>query len=246
MNVLLQLSSVTAGIGGSEILRGVDLTVGAGEVVALLGSNGSGKTAVLRAIAGVLAVRSGSIVFGGRNITGLSPDERARAGLSYVPQGRGIFPLLTVEENLRLSLVAHHRKSAAAEKSLSRALTLFPALQDLLGRKGGLLSVGQQQQLALARAVLTDPLFVLLDEPAGAVDDALHKTDMEPRSPDPIFHAIKVLKEEDRLAMLLVDQNIDFCREIADRFCVMERGAIVAGGTIAELTDDVIREYLRF
>ncbi len=252
MNTLLQVSGLDASIGSTRILNGVNLTVGASEAVALLGRYGSGKTATLRAIAGILPVDAGSIVFGGRNITGLSPDARARAGLSYVPQGRDIFPLLTVEENLRLSLVVHQRTGAPAENSLGRVYDLFPALRSLLRRKGGSLSVGQQQQLALARAVLTDPLFVVLDEPAEGINerqDTRRKNSVEEGFridySAQIFRAIKVLKEEDRLAILLVDQDIDFCRDIADRFYVLDRGSVVAGGPIAELTDDVVAEYMQ-
>jgi urea transport system ATP-binding protein len=250
MTALLQLSAVEASVGGSKILNGVDLNVGASEVVVLLGRYGSGRTATLRAIAGVLPVQSGEIFFGGRHFTRLSPDARARAGLSYVPQEREIFPLLTVEENLRLSLVVHHRTGALGESSLERIFVLFPVLKSLLRRKGGSLSIGQQQQLAIGRAILTDPLFLILDEPTEGIlespDDRRRKRPAESFDHDytgQICHAIKMLKEEDRIAILLVDRDIDFCREIADRFYVMERGAIVAGGPIGELSDDLAYQH---
>src|SRR5688500_5731522 len=152
MSALLHLSSVETYIGGSRILRGVDLEVGAGEVVALMGRNGVGKTTTLRSITGVLPIRAGSITFAGERIDRLSSDARARAGIGYVPQGRDIFPHLTVEENLHVGLVVHGRKGATAKAALERVYTLFPVLKEMLGRKGGVLSGGQQQQLAIGRA----------------------------------------------------------------------------------------------
>ena len=149
MSALLSLNSVETYIGGSRILRGVDLEVRTGEVVALMGRNGVGKTTTLRAITGVLPVRSGAITFGGQRIDALPPDARARAGIGYVPQGRDIFPHLTVEENLHVGLVVHGRRGAAARAALDRVYTLFPVLKEMLPRKGGVLSGGQQQQLAI-------------------------------------------------------------------------------------------------
>jgi urea transport system ATP-binding protein len=263
MTALLQLSSVETFIGGSRILRGVDLEISPGEVVALMGRNGVGKTTTLRSITGVLPIRSGSIAFSGESIARMSIDARARAGIGYVPQGRDIFPHLTVEENLHVGLVVHGRKGAEARAALERVYSLFPVLQEMLSRKGGVLSGGQQQQLAIGRALLTNPKLLILDEPTEGIQPSIIdqigdtlkrlKTPAAPastfeqaaRDVAEIKHAVKRLKEEHALAILLVEQYVDFCREVADRFYAMDRGVVVASGPIAALTDDVVKEHLQ-
>jgi urea transport system ATP-binding protein len=256
MTSLLQLSSVEADIAGSRILRGVDLEVNSGEVVALMGRNGVGKTTTLRCITGLLAVRNGVVLFEGESIAKLAPDVRARAGIAYVPQGRDIFPHLTVEENLHVGLVVHRRGKAADEEGLERVFRLFPVLKEMLSRKGGVLSGGQQQQLAIGRALLTRPKLLILDEPTEGIQpsiidhigDTLKKLKTETLHEDSaaeIEHAIKELKKEASLAILLVEQYVDFCRDVADRFYAMDRGAVVASGPIAQLTDDVVKLHLQ-
>ena len=256
MSALLSLNSVETYIGGSRILRGVDLEVRAGEVVALMGRNGVGKTTTLRAITGVLPVRSGAITFGGQRIDLLPPDARARAGIGYVPQGRDIFPHLTVEENLHVGLVVHGRRGAAARAALDRVYTLFPVLKEMLSRKGGVLSGGQQQQLAIGRALLTDPKLLILDEPTEGIQpsiieqigDTLKKLKDEGLGHNysqEVQNAVKGLKAEGKLAILLVEQFVDFCRDCADRFYAMDRGAVVVSGPIAALTDEVVKEHLQ-
>ncbi len=256
MSALLSLNSVETDIGGSRILRGVDLEVRAGEVVALMGRNGVGKTTTLRAITGVLPVRSGAITFGGQRIDALPPDARARAGIGYVPQGRDIFPHLTVEENLHVGLVVHGRRGAAARAALDRVYTLFPVLKEMLSRKGGVLSGGQQQQLAIGRALLTDPKLLILDEPTEGIQpsiieqigDTLKKLKDEGLGHNysqEVQNAVKGLKAEGKLAILLVEQFVDFCRDCADRFYAMDRGAVVVSGPIAALTDEVVKEHLQ-
>ena len=256
MSALLHLNSVETHIGGSRILRGVDLEVHAGEVVALMGRNGVGKTTTLRSITGILPVRGGTITFAGQRIDGLAPDVRARAGIGYVPQGRDIFPHLTVEENLHVGLVVHGRRGAPARFALDRVFSLFPVLHDMLGRKGGVLSGGQQQQLAIGRALLTDPKLLILDEPTEGIQpsiieqigDTLKRLKAEGLDPDPtreVQDAIRTLKAEGRLAILLVEQFVDFCRDCADRFYAMDRGAVVVSGPIADLTDEVVKEHLQ-
>lgn len=253
---LLQLSSVEADIAGSRILRGVALDVKAGEVVALMGRNGVGKTTTLRCITGLLPVRRGEVVFDGQPLLKRAPDARARAGIAYVPQGRDIFPHLTVEENLRVGLVVHRRGRAADEEGLERVFSLFPVLKEMLARKGGVLSGGQQQQLAIGRALLTRPRLLILDEPTEGIQpsiidhigDTLKKLKTEGLHANPveeIQHAVKVLKAEGSLAILLVEQYVDFCRDVADRFYAMDRGAVVVAGAIAELTDDVVKRHLQ-
>ena len=253
---LLLLSSVETDIGGSRILRGVDLQVNPGEVVALMGRNGVGKTTTLRSITGVLPIRSGTITFAGQRIDRLACDARARAGIGYVPQGRDIFPHLTVEENLHVGLVVHGVKGAAAHSALERVFALFPVLKEMLTRKGGVLSGGQQQQLAIGRALLTSPRLLILDEPTEGIQpsiidhigDTLKKLKLEELRHDllgEIASAVKTLHSEGRLAILLVEQYVDFCREVADRFYAMDRGAVVASGPIATLTDELVKEHLQ-
>ncbi|MBI5690121.1 MAG: ATP-binding cassette domain-containing protein [Verrucomicrobia bacterium] len=260
---LLQLSAVETYIGGSRILRGVDLEIFPGEVVALMGRNGVGKTTTLRSITGILPVRAGSILLAGQPIHPLAIDARARAGLGYVPQGRDIFPHLTVEENLQIGLVVHRRKGAAARAALDRVFALFPVLREMLGRKGGVLSGGQQQQLAIGRALLTEPKLLILDEPTEGIQPSIIdqigdtlKQLKAPRAPATaldeaaravaeIRHAVQQLKQEHSLAILLVEQYVDFCRDVADRFYAMDRGAIVASGPIQGLTDEIVKAHLQ-
>ena len=256
MSALLQLDLVEADIAGSRILRGVNLEVNAGEVVALMGRNGVGKTTTLRCITGMLPVRNGAVIFDRQTITKLAPDVRARSGIAYVPQGRDIFPHLTVEENLHVGLVVHKRGKAADKEGLDRVYSLFPVLKEMVSRKGGVLSGGQQQQLAIGRALLTRPKLLILDEPTEGIQpsiidhigDTLKKLKTEGLHSDPvgeIQHAVKSLKAEGSLAILLVEQYVDFCREVADRFYAMDRGAVVASGPIATLTDDLVKLHLQ-
>jgi len=236
MSALLKLESVEADIGGSRILRGVNLEVKSGELVALMGRNGVGKTTTLRSITGLRAIRAGSITLDGQRIDKLPPDARARAGIGYVPQGRDIFPHLTIEENLHVGLVVHGRKGAEAREGLDKVFTLFPVLKEMLSRKGGVLSGGQQQQLAIGRALLTKPKLLILDEPTEGI---------QPSIIDQIGDALKALKSDGSLAILLVEQYVDFCREISDRFYAMDRGAVTISGDIASLTDDVVKTHLQ-
>lgn len=259
MTPLLHLSTIETFIGGSRILRGVDLEVRTGEVVALMGRNGVGKTTTLRSITGVLPIRAGTLTFNGQPIDKLSIDARARAGIGYVPQGRDIFPHLTVEENLHVGLVVHGRRGSAARSALDRVFALFPVLKEMLSRKGGVLSGGQQQQLAIGRALLTNPKLLILDEPTEGIQpsiieqigDTLKRLKLEgfaqqnERASEEIQNAIKALKTEGKLAILLVEQFVDFCREVADRFYALDRGAVVASGPIATLTDALVKEHLQ-
>jgi urea transport system ATP-binding protein len=260
---VLTLRSVETDIGGSRILRGVNLEVRAGEVVALMGRNGVGKTTTLKSITGVLPVRSGEVIFESESINRWSSDARARAGIAYVPQGRDIFPHLTVEENLQIGLVVHGRRGPEARKALDRVFSLFPVLKDMLSRKGGVLSGGQQQQLAIGRALLTNPKLLILDEPTEGIQpsiidqigDTLKKL-KAPRPPEEVLEAannevqriknvVQELKKERALAILLVEQYVDFCREVSDRFYAMDRGAVTISGNISELTDDVVKQHLQ-
>ena len=241
MSTLLHLKSVEADISGSRILRGVELEIRAGEVVALMGRNGVGKTTTLKTITGLLPVRAGEIVFDGQPIHRLATDVRARLGIGYVPQGRDIFPHMTVEENLRIGLVVHGRKGAEAADALARVYELFPVLKEMLGRKGGVLSGGQQQQLAIGRALLLDPKLLILDEPTEGI---------QPSIIEQIGDTLRRLRTIPRadgtgLAILLVEQYVDFCRAVADRYYALDRGAVVSSGAIADLTDDIVRTHLQ-
>ena len=229
---MLTVSDLTFSYDGSRILRGVSLEVQPREVVCLMGRNGVGKTTTLKSIIGLLKPEGGSVKLGGDNLNTLRPDERARRGLGYVPQGRDIFPNLTVWENLQLSLVIH---GAKANGQVDRVLTLFPVLKEMLARKGGVLSGGQQQQLAIARALLTDPKVLLLDEPTEGI---------QPNIIDLIGETVLKIKSEGKVSILLVEQYLDFCLNVADRFYIMDRGSIVAQGPTAHLNDDLVKQHL--
>jgi len=229
---ILTLSKLNAAYEGSQILRDVSLVVPERQVVALMGRNGVGKTTTLKCMVGLVKAMSGELRLAGSALEGMRPDQRAHRGLGYVPQGRDIFPTLTVWENLQISLVAHHHK---ANGQVDRVLELFPVLKQMLKRKGGVLSGGQQQQLAIARALLTSPKVLLLDEPTEGI---------QPNIIDQIGDTLLKIKKEGQTSILLVEQYLDFCLGVADRFYVMDRGAIAAGGPIADLNESVVKQYL--
>ena len=229
---MLTISDIHVSYDGSRILRGVNLTVPENSLVCLMGRNGVGKTTTLKSIVGMVKTDSGSITLGGTTLTGLKPDQRARAGVGYVPQGRDIFPHLTVWENLNISLVVHGKK---ANGQLDRVLELFPVLKEMLQRKGGVLSGGQQQQLAIARALLTDPKILILDEPTEGI---------QPNIIDLIGDTLLKIKKEGKLSILLVEQYLDFCLSVGDNFYIMDRGSVVAEGPISKLNDDIVRAHL--
>lgn len=231
---LLTVSGLEVSIGGSRILRGVNLTVPEKSVVCLMGRNGVGKTTTLRSIVGLLPPNAGSIHLDGEELNRLLPEARARLGLGYVPQGREIFPLLTVQENLEIGMRAQG-KLRKVKSRMERVFTLFPILKEFLPRQGGMLSGGQQQQLAIARALLTEPKVLILDEPTEGI---------QPNVIDQIGDTIRLLKDEGKMSILLVEQYLDFARELADLFAIMDRGAVVASGPVAELTDTVVRQHL--
>jgi urea transport system ATP-binding protein len=229
---LLEITGLNAAYEGSQILRDVSINLAEKQLVALMGRNGVGKTTTLKCIVGLLKPTGGEITLAGTSLTGLPPENRARLGISYVPQGRDIFPNLTVWENLKISLVVHKTK---ANGQIDRVLELFPILKDMLGRKGGVLSGGQQQQLAIARALLTDPKLLILDEPTEGI---------QPNIIDQIGETLGKIRKEGKMSILLVEQYLDFCLEIADRFYVMDRGAVVAGGPIKDLNQAIVKKYL--
>lgn len=232
------LDSLTAcdirlAIGGSPILRGVTLEIRPNSVFCLMGRNGVGKSTTLKALMGLLPVQGGTISLAGKSIERLPTAERARLGIGYVPQGREIFPHLTVQENLYIGAKAQGIKPDSGQ--IDRIFTLFPIIREFLKRKGGMLSGGQQQQLAIARALLTNPSLLILDEPTEGI---------QPNIIDQIGDAIRMLRNEGSMSILLVEQYLDFCRELGDDFAILERGAVAASGPMHSLNDDIIREFL--
>src|SRR5215467_3283844 len=229
---VLSISRLNAAYEGSQILRNISLAVPERQVVCLMGRNGVGKTTTLKCIVGLLKPLSGEIQLGGTSLVQLRPEDRARLGLGYVPQGREIFPSLTVWENLHLGLVVQKRKANGA---VDRVLELFPILKGMLKRKGGVLSGGQQQQLAIARALLTDPKVLILDEPTEGI---------QPNIIDQIGETLLKIKKEGKISILLVEQYLDFCLEVGDAFYIMDRGSVVAEGPIGALNDEIVRQHL--
>lgn len=316
---MLTVQSLELSIGGSRILRGVEFEVPDNQCFCLMGRNGVGKTSTLRSITGVMKPSAGKITLAGKDITKLSSEARAAAGIGYVPQGRDIFPQLTVQENLHIGAIALGKKPNG---SLDRVFSLFPILKEFLPRKGGMLSGGQQQQLAIGRALLTEPKILILDEPTegiqpniidqigeaikllrrgghhneagllASMNQALKRAkenESVSKSPmldeaaetatillkegvekhpalfnrfadcieslrksqpsgtilgDEIGSALQQLRGEEKMSILLVEQYLDFCKELADSFAIMDRGAVVCAGTVDALTDDVVKKYL--
>jgi urea transport system ATP-binding protein len=231
---MLQTANLNVSYGETLILRDVDLEVGPGEVVCLMGRNGVGKTTLLKSIMGLLKPRSGRVTFAGRDLTRAAPDVRARAGIGYVPQGREIFPHLTVMENLQVGLLANPARPRTVPEFV---FEYFPALKTMLTRKGGVLSGGQQQQLAIARALVEDPKLLILDEPTEGIQPSIIAL---------IGQVLRKLKAEGRVAVLLVEQYFEFALKLADRYYVMEKGSIVLSGASADLDKEAIKPYLAF
>jgi urea transport system ATP-binding protein len=317
---MLAIENLCVSIGGSRILRDVTLDLPDNKVFCLMGRNGVGKTTTLKTVMGLHKPTSGAIRFDGKDICRMPAEERARSGIGYVPQGRGIFPHLTVEENLFVGAVSQGKKP---KRTLERVFALFPILKDFLPRKGGLLSGGQQQQLAIGRALLTEPKVLILDEPTEGIQpniidqigeaikllrrgghhneamllaeaaqslkklkeerkhpkpelldalaeqiNALRREGAHPNSAsfrqisesfatlrkegphegtllkDEIETALNLLSGENAMTILLVEQYLDFCKELADNFAILDRGSVVARGSVAELTDEVVKEHL--
>jgi urea transport system ATP-binding protein len=229
---VLKVESIDLHYGAAQALRRVSVHAESGKVTCVLGRNGVGKSSLLRAIAGHHAVSAGRVVFSGEDITRLPAWERARRGIAYVPQGREIFPLLTVRENLETGLarLPRHRRSLPSD-----VLDIFPVLKSMLGRRGGDLSGGQQQQLAIARALVMEPKLLILDEPTEGLQPSIIKD---------IGRVISYLRAQERMAILLVEQYFDFARALADSFAVMQRGEIVLAGTGASMVESEVRRYL--
>ena len=228
---MLTVTNLNQYYGGSHILRDLAFEAPAGKVTALLGRNGVGKTTLLKTLMGLLPAATGSVKFGALDLTRAAPYQRARAGIGYVPQGREIFPRLSVEENLRMGLATRSRGAGVPE----RVFELFPVLRQMLRRRGGDLSGGQQQQLAIGRALAMGPTLLVLDEPTEGIQPSIIKD---------IERVIRTLAQTGEMAILLVEQYYDFARSLADQYLVMERGEIVKRGAGVDMDKEGVRRLL--
>ena len=229
---LLDISGLNQFYGESHTLWDLALAVPEGQCTVIMGRNGVGKTTLLECIMGLQAVRSGTIRFGEVDLTGRKAETRAADGIGYVPQGRQIFPLLTVEENLQIGLPARADKKRTIPAFIYE---LFPVLAEMKNRRGGDLSGGQQQQLAIGRALVTDPQLLILDEPTEGI---------QPNIVQEIGDIIIRLNSEQNLTVILVEQKLPFARKVGDRFCILDRGRSVATGAMQDLDDSLIQQYL--
>lgn len=229
---MLNVEEIDLYYGASQALKKVSFSANKGKVSCVLGRNGVGKTSLLKAIAGHQAIKSGAILWDDDNISTLAPYERAKRGIAYVPQGREIFPLLTVQENLETGFAPIPR---ALRHIPDEIFNLFPVLKDMLSRRGGDLSGGQQQQLAIARALVTRPSLLILDEPTEGIQPSIIKD---------IGRVIRVLAERGDMAILLVEQFFEFARDLADDYIVMDRGEVVLSGVGKEMVEEDVRRYL--
>jgi urea transport system ATP-binding protein len=229
---LLEIRGLNQLYGGSHTLWDVDLSVCAGSRTCVMGRNGMGKTTLLKCVMGLLPAASGEIVFDGQDLRRLPAEARARLGIGYVPQGREIFPQLTVEENLRVGLGVRKR---GARTIPDRVFQLFPVLKSMLGRRGGDLSGGQQQQLAIGRALVLEPRLLILDEPTEGI---------QPNIVHEIGDVILALNRDAGVTVLLVEQKLPFARRVASEYHMLEKGRSVACGPIGDLTDDVVHAHL--
>src|SRR5688500_8708359 len=228
---MLKVEGINQYYGGSHILRGVGFEAKAGEVTVVLGRNGVGKTTLLKSLMGVVPVKTGSIRLDGLDITRHTPYERVRQGVGYVPQGREIFGRLTVEENLRMGLAYKPRGTPVP----SELFELFPVLKQMLHRRGGDLSGGQQQQLAIARALAAGPKLLVLDEPTEGIQPSIIKD---------IGRVIRMLADRGTMAIVLVEQYYDFAQELADHYLVMERGVVIARGEGKDMEAQGVRQMV--
>ncbi|MBV1881569.1 MAG: urea ABC transporter ATP-binding subunit UrtE [Pseudomonadales bacterium] len=229
---MLKVSGLNQYYDESHILWDLSMDAAVGSCTCIMGRNGVGKTTLLKSIMGLLPIRSGKVLFDGKDLTKEAAENRARLGIGYVPQGREIFGQLTVEENLKIALGANRNKT---NKIPEKIYELFPVLKEMLQRKGGDLSGGQQQQLAIGRALVLEPRLLILDEPCEGI---------QPNIVSQIGDVIKLLNKEENISVIMVEQKLAFARRIADQFCIIEKGRNVANGTIDELSDDLVNQYL--
>lgn len=229
---MLKIEGLNQYYGQSQSLWDLSLDVPEGDCTVIMGRNGVGKTTLLQCIMGLLPVRGGRMIYAGNDLGCATAEQRAGLGIAYVPQGRQIFPLLSVEENLLLGLPA---RGDGLNKVPDVIYEMFPVLEQMLGRRGGDLSGGQQQQLAIGRALVTDPKLLILDEPTEGI---------QPNIVAEIGTIVRRLNKEMGLTVLLVEQKLPFARKLADRFCLLDRGRVVATGPMPDLDDELIQQYL--
>lgn len=229
---MISVTGVNQRYGGTHILWDLDLDIPEGRCTCIMGRNGVGKTTLLKCLMGLLPISSGEITLAGEALHKKPADTRARLGIGYVPQGRDIFPMLSVEENLRIGLGARADK---AKTIPDKIFELFPVLHDMLHRRGGDLSGGQQQQLAIGRALVIDPKVLILDEPNEGI---------QPNIVTQIGDVIQKLNREDGLTVVLVEQKLGFARRVGQEFRLMEKGRVVASDQMANLNDQLIRQHL--
>lgn len=230
---MLNVQDINQYYGSSHTLRGITMSVKQGECMALLGRNGVGKTTLLQCLMGVQSLASGSIHFDGKDISKLTPHARAALGMAYVPQGREIFARLTVEENILMGMAT--KPSQQAKRIKNEIFDLFPVLRTMLSRRGGDLSGGQQQQLAIARALVAEPKLIIFDEPTEGIQPSIIKD---------IGRVIRLLRDRGDIAILLCEQYFDFARELADRFVVLSRGEVVAQGDQTQMDSEDVKKHL--
>lgn len=230
---MLNVQDINQYYGSSHTLRGITMSVRQGECMALLGRNGVGKTTLLQCLMGVQSLASGSIHFDGQDISKLAPHARAALGMAYVPQGREIFARLTVEENILMGMAT--KPSQQAKRIKNEIFELFPVLRTMLSRRGGDLSGGQQQQLAIARALVAEPKLIIFDEPTEGIQPSIIKD---------IGRVIRLLRDRGDIAILLCEQYFDFAQELADRFVVLSRGEVVAQGDQAQMDSEDVKKHL--